>query len=125
MSPASTCPAWDTRSTGSRKPPAAISLPFLNRCKPQHCSGSTKGSSMKLAQGTTVITNGQLIDGTGRPAVPNGSVVVQEGRITYAGPASEAPATPPDATTLDAQGGSILPGLVEAHYHPTYFNVAA
>ena len=26
---------------------------------------------------------------------------------------------------LDANGGTIMPGLVEAHFHPTYFNVAA
>jgi imidazolonepropionase-like amidohydrolase len=26
---------------------------------------------------------------------------------------------------IDAQGGTIMPGLVEAHFHPTYFNVAA
>ena len=23
------------------------------------------------------------------------------------------------------RGGTILPGLIEAHFHPTYFNVAA
>jgi imidazolonepropionase-like amidohydrolase len=26
---------------------------------------------------------------------------------------------------IDAQGGTILPGLIESHFHPTYFNVAA
>lgn len=26
---------------------------------------------------------------------------------------------------IDALGGTILPGLVEAHFHPTYFDVAA
>ena len=31
---------------------------------------------------------------------------------------------PPDADRIDARGGTILPGLVEAHFHPTYFNVA-
>ncbi|HVV99740.1 MAG TPA: amidohydrolase family protein, partial [Planctomycetaceae bacterium] len=29
-----------------------------------------------------------------------------------------------DAERIDARGGTIMPGLVEAHYHPTYFNVA-
>jgi imidazolonepropionase-like amidohydrolase len=28
-------------------------------------------------------------------------------------------------TRIDARGGTIMPGLVEAHFHPTYFNVAA
>ncbi len=34
---------------------------------------------MKLATGTTIITNGQLVDGTGRPAVPDAAVVVENG----------------------------------------------
>ena len=38
---------------------------------------------------------------------------------------STALALPPEAAQIDAKGGTILPGLVEAHYHPTYFNVAA
>ncbi|MFN8855391.1 MAG: amidohydrolase family protein, partial [Planctomycetaceae bacterium] len=26
---------------------------------------------------------------------------------------------------IDAEGGTIMPGLIESHFHPTYFNVAA
>ena len=32
---------------------------------------------------------------------------------------------PPDAQRIDARGGTIMPGLVEAHFHATYFNIAA
>ena len=78
---------------------------------------------MKLASGTTVISNGQLIDGTGAPPVPQGTVVLKDGRILYAGPAEGSPEVPADAERIDALGGSILPGLVEAHFHATYFNV--
>ncbi len=78
---------------------------------------------MKLQPGITVVKNGQLVDGTGKPAVPNATVIVQDGRITYAGPAEAAPQTPPDARVIDAKGGTILPGLVEAHFHATYFNI--
>jgi imidazolonepropionase-like amidohydrolase len=80
---------------------------------------------MRTATGTTVIERGQLIDGTGAPPVPDAVVVITDGRIAFAGPRARSPATPPGATRLDAHGGSILPGLVEAHFHPTYFNVAA
>jgi imidazolonepropionase-like amidohydrolase len=80
---------------------------------------------MRTADGTTVISNGQLVDGTGREPVANATVVIQEGRIQYAGPAPGAPAVPADAQRIDAGGGTIMPGMVEAHYHPTYFNVAA
>jgi imidazolonepropionase-like amidohydrolase len=81
---------------------------------------------MKTAKGTTVITNGRLVDGTGKPPVPAAVVIVLDGRILYAGPAQGAPTTPLDSLTeIDARGGTILPGLVEAHFHPTYFDVAS
>src|SRR5262245_36819373 len=80
---------------------------------------------MNTATGVTLITNGQLVDGTGKPAIRSATVVVREGRIDYAGPALTAPAVEADAVRIDARGGTIMPGLVEAHFHPTYFNVAA
>ncbi len=79
---------------------------------------------MRLAAGTVVIQNGQLVDGTGKAAVLNGAVIIQDGKIAYAGPASGMPPIPLGATSIDARGGTIMPGLVEAHFHPTYFNVA-
>lgn len=78
---------------------------------------------MKLQPGTTVLRNGRLIDGTGAAPVDNARVVVTDGRIAYAGPAAGAPETGADARVIDAQGGTILPGLVEAHIHLTYFDV--
>ena len=77
---------------------------------------------MKLQSGITIVKNGQLVDGTGKPAVPNAALVIENGLITYAGSAAEAPATP-DARVIDARGGTIMPGLIEAHIHLTYFNV--
>jgi imidazolonepropionase-like amidohydrolase len=79
---------------------------------------------MKKAKGWTVVRNGSLFDGTGSPAVPQSTVVLKDGLITYAGASATAPATPPDATLIDARKGTIMPGLIEAHYHATYFNVA-
>src|SRR5688572_30406323 len=80
---------------------------------------------MKTATGITIISNGQLVDGTGAPAIKDAALVIQDGRIAYAGSVAKAPPVPPDARRIDAKGGTIMPGLVEAHYHPTYFNVAA
>jgi imidazolonepropionase-like amidohydrolase len=80
---------------------------------------------MKTSPGALVIANGQLIDGTGAPPVRDGALHIADGKITYAGPARSAPLVPPNARRIDAGGGTILPGLVEAHFHPTYFNVAA
>jgi imidazolonepropionase-like amidohydrolase len=79
---------------------------------------------MKTAQGTLCIGNGRLIDGIGGAAVADATLVAKDGRIVYSGPTRGAPALPPDAVRIDARGGTIMPGLVEAHFHPTYFNVA-
>jgi imidazolonepropionase-like amidohydrolase len=80
--------------------------------------------AMKTAQGTLCITNGRLVDGTGTPPVADSTVMAKDGRIVYAGPAKGAPVVPADARPIDARGGTIMPGLVEAHFHATYFNVA-
>lgn len=80
---------------------------------------------MKQTHGRIRINNGNLVDGTGGAAIANGAVVAEEGRIVYAGTAAGAPPAQPGDRLIDARGGTILPGLVEAHYHPTYFNVAA
>jgi len=78
---------------------------------------------MKTATGLTFVHNGQLIDGTGSPPVPRAAVLIKDGRISYAGPAIDAPAIPPDTERIDAKGGTIMPGLVEAHFHASYFNI--
>jgi imidazolonepropionase-like amidohydrolase len=80
---------------------------------------------MKTATGTLVIHNGTLIDGTGPKPIANAALHIVDGKITYAGPAVAAPPVGRDARRIDAQRGTIMPGLVEAHFHPTYFNVAA
>ncbi len=80
---------------------------------------------MRRSTGTLLIENGQLLDGTGAPPVSDGALIIEEGVISYAGASTGAPALDPDVPRLDAQGGTIMPGLVEAHFHPTYFNVAA
>ena len=80
---------------------------------------------MKTATGFTLVRNGSLFDGTGKPPVRDAALVVENGRVAYAGTAQAAPAVPRDCVTIDARGGTIMPGLVEAHFHPTYFNVAA
>ena len=79
---------------------------------------------MKNATGTTVISNGQLVDGTGAKPLPDAVLVITDGKIVYCGPPSGAPKVAADAHRIDARGGTIMPGLVEAHFHATYFNVA-
>jgi imidazolonepropionase-like amidohydrolase len=80
---------------------------------------------MKLASGSVLITGGQLIDGTGAPPIPGAALLIENGRIVYVGAAAGMKPVSPDVKRIDARGGTILPGLIEAHFHPTYFNVAA
>ncbi len=79
---------------------------------------------MKTAQGSLLVANGRLVDGTGAAPVADAAVVAKDGKVVYAGPAKGAPAVPVEARRIDARGGTIMPGLVEAHFHATYFNVA-
>jgi imidazolonepropionase-like amidohydrolase len=77
-----------------------------------------KVASNFSAKGSPVIAivGGRLIDGTGKPPVENAVVVLRDGKIAAAGPASSTP-VPADAQVVDAHGKSVLPGLWEMHAH--------
>jgi imidazolonepropionase-like amidohydrolase len=64
----------------------------------------------------TAIVGGTILDGTGRPAIAGGVVVVTGERISCVGAASQC-VVPPGATRVDATGKFITPGLVDAHVH--------
>jgi imidazolonepropionase-like amidohydrolase len=66
-----------------------------------------------------VIRNGTIIDGTGADPIHDGVVIVAGDRIVAVGPASDI-SIPPEARVLDAQGGTILPGFINAHVHQGY-----
>jgi imidazolonepropionase-like amidohydrolase len=65
------------------------------------------------------LINGVLIDGTGAEPVLGGALVIEDGRIVAVGPRDEV-SIPPDARVIDVQGGTILPGLVNAHVHRAF-----
>ena len=63
------------------------------------------------------LTGATLIDGTGRPPLADAVVVLNDdGRIEEVGP-RHAVAVPPDATTYDLSGLTLLPGLIDCHDH--------
>lgn len=84
---------------------------------------------MKNGQGILYITNGTIVVGDDSPPIVDGCLIAEDGLITYVGPQASSPLVshePPKLVQrIDASGGTIMPGLVEAHFHPTYFNVAA
>jgi imidazolonepropionase-like amidohydrolase len=69
-----------------------------------------------MRDSTIAIRGGQLIDGTGADPVRNALIVLEGGRVTYAGPESGRTA-PRDGRVIDAEGASVLPGLMDAHVH--------
>jgi len=71
--------------------------------------------SMLLALATIVISGAQLIDGRGGPPINNSVVVIEGDRIVAAGPRGSVPL--PGGETFDASGMTLLPGLIDAHFH--------
>lgn len=68
------------------------------------------------AKGALVITNANLIDGTGKAPVSDAVIVMENGRITQVGTRSSVK-IPKGAKIFDARGKYVLPGLWEMHAH--------
>ena len=66
---------------------------------------------------TLAITGATLIDGSGRDPVENATVVIAGERITAAGAGVTVPR---GARVIDAQGHTVLPGIIDCHVHGTY-----
>ena len=65
-----------------------------------------------------VVTNGTVVTmDEDRRVIAKGALAVDGGRIVAVGPASEIAAAYRGARTLDARGGLIIPGLINAHGH--------
>ncbi|QDP95208.1 amidohydrolase family protein [Microlunatus elymi] len=68
------------------------------------------GARPVIASDLTVI-NASIIDGTGSEPF-EGSIRIEAGRIVEVGTD-----VPPGERVIDARGGSVLPGLIDAHLH--------
>ena len=64
-------------------------------------------------QADMVITNARIIDGTGS-VIEQGVVVIQDGRIVSVSPG---PATTPTTEVIDANGMTLMPGMIDTHRH--------
>jgi imidazolonepropionase-like amidohydrolase len=63
-----------------------------------------------------VLQGGPLIDGTGRPPVSDAIVVVEGSRIKAVGTRGQV-TYPSNATVINLNGRTVLPGLIDGHVH--------
>ncbi|WP_284139364.1 amidohydrolase family protein [Virgibacillus sp. LDC-1] len=63
-----------------------------------------------------VFKNGRVIDGNGGEPISKGLVVVEGAYIAYAGP-EDGYELKGEEQVVDAQGGTIMPGLIDTHVH--------
>lgn len=85
---------------------------------------------IKVKAAVVALTGAKLIDGSGRPAVANQTIIIKNGRIDQTGNTGSVP-IPSGAQVIDCSGKTVIPGLVMLHEHLYYtmfldkfFNIA-
>jgi imidazolonepropionase-like amidohydrolase len=71
-----------------------------------------------LKSGTYALAGATIIDGTGRSPIPDGVVIVRDGRIAEVGPCASV-TIPPGVPTVAVDGKTLVPGLWDMHTHVT------
>ena len=64
----------------------------------------------------TAIKARRIVDGTGRPPIDHGVIIVEGDRVRAAGRAAGI-AIPDGAAIIDCGDQTVLPGFVDAHSH--------
>ncbi len=83
-------------------------LGFIFSCQPK--------AKVAIPADAIAIRNGIVIDCTGADPIPEGVVIIHNKRILAVGRSSDF-RMPEGVSIIDAQGGTILPGLINAHVH--------
>ena len=68
--------------------------------------------------GTYALVGGTIVDGTDSAPIPDGVVIVRDGRIAEAGPRSSV-SVPADIKSVSIAGATVIPGLWDMHTHVT------
>jgi imidazolonepropionase-like amidohydrolase len=77
-----------------------------------HASAVAQGASRV----TMAVVGGRIIDGYGGPVIENGVILVAGERIVQVGRVGEL-AVPAGVTVIDANGHTVMPGLIDMHVH--------
>ncbi len=79
------------------------------------------GGDIRAAQ-WLVLSDLQLIDGTGKAAYPVAALVIQDGIIHAINPPEPLDVAPTDSVTrIDLNGAWVMPGLIDTHVHVARF----
>jgi imidazolonepropionase-like amidohydrolase len=80
---------------------------------------SLQGAASPPLDTTLVLRGGEYLDTRAGVLRPNGAIVVRDGRIVEIQPPAAVRNPPAGARTLNLDGRTILPGLIDAHVHLT------
>ena len=74
------------------------------------------GNAQGAPRITMAVVGGRIIDGYGGPVIENGVILVAGERIVRVGRVGEVD-VPSGATVIDANGHTVMPGLIDMHVH--------
>ena len=69
-----------------------------------------------MSERPIAIVGGSIIDGTGRPPIPDGAIVTHGSKIIAVGPRNDI-TIPEGAEVIDARGRTVMPGFIDCHTH--------
>jgi imidazolonepropionase-like amidohydrolase len=81
-------------------------------------TGLVLGAAALAAQtaGVKAFVGARIVDGTGNAPIARGTIIIQDGRIQQVG-AADRIRVPAGAETINANGKTIVPGLINTHGH--------
>ena len=77
---------------------------------------SVPSAARRAQPRTLMLDNVRIIDGNGAPPIDHGRIVIQDDRIAQVG-LRDTVAAPAGARTMDLTGRTIVPGLIDLHFH--------
>jgi enamidase len=104
------------RVLASRTGVAALAWVALSAQAP---NPNAPANFIKVQAAVIAITHARVIDGTGAPPRDDQTIVIRDGAIADLGAAAST-SIPAGATTIDATGKTVIPGLVMMHEHLYY-----
>ena len=97
--------------------PALLDSILADAARAEMAAAARSGAAIApQAERDFALVGARIIDGTARPPIDGGTVLVRRGRIAAVGPAL-AVAVPTGVRTIDARGTTIIPGLWDMHAH--------